>query len=224
MPRRSRLLGVDDVGEQRQLLGLVQADEPGQQPRAAAVERQARAWRRSPRTGRPPTRRSGRSPSAMFSPTPAATPLTLAIVGIGRSWSALHDRVDPVHPRQLVAGRVLAALVGQVGARAERAAGAGEHDAAVARVVGRAPGASCPSSSHIALLIAFFFSGRSNVIGDDAPGPLDLQRLHRAARYWWPWASTRSASGARLPSPTPLMVAAALAVLPRCSCSGPSSA
>src|SRR3954470_12970810 len=37
------LLGVDDVGEQDELLRLVQADEPRQHPRTAEVDRQSTA-------------------------------------------------------------------------------------------------------------------------------------------------------------------------------------
>ncbi len=59
-----RLLRVDDVGQEHELLRLVQADQARQHPRAAEVDASVRVGRRSPRTARrrspPPGRNRAR--------------------------------------------------------------------------------------------------------------------------------------------------------------------
>jgi len=60
-PSSARLMRVENVREEGQLLGAVQADEPGQEPRGAEVDPKGPAWRRSVRSGPTPTPPPGRS-------------------------------------------------------------------------------------------------------------------------------------------------------------------
>ncbi len=111
-----------------------------------------------------------------------------ADLGDHRLWQAVQREAhvaDVAHGVPLV--RALPPAVGpaaaQVGARAERPTGAREHDDAVVACPAMSRNVAS-SSSHIASLMAFFFSGRFEGDGDDATfDPLDLDRLHAAGRY-----------------------------------------
>ena len=95
------------------------------------------------------------------------------------------------HPRELV-HRDLADL-GEVGARAELAAGAGDHHHPDRPGRPRRRGRRRRSSRNIVGFMAFLRSRPVEREGEDAVvGPFDLQRLHRANVVSGRWASTRT--------------------------------
>ena len=90
-PHLGRFLRGDDVGEERQLLGAVHADEAGQEPtnssKLGTVSPAGAKISLEKRACSEATIRS--QPRARFMPAPTATPFTLAMMGLGEMrWSA----------------------------------------------------------------------------------------------------------------------------------------
>ena len=157
---------VDDLGEERELLGPMQPDEPGQEPRSAEVEREAAlgedlgearpvggddeiAAEREIAARHPPRRRSPLRSWATAARGAAAR----------RARPSASTRPRPrrrsVHPRSAAAG--------QIGAGTERVARAGDHEHTI---VGPRSAMSSKISTrprHMSPVIAFLRSGRSIV-------------------------------------------------------------
>jgi hypothetical protein len=122
------VLGGDDVGEEGQLLGPVQAHQAGQEPGGPAVEGQAPAGE-----DHGEARLLGRDHEVAAEgeahPDARRHPGHLGDRRLRQLVEGLHHGVDAAHGGQLVDRR--AAHAPEVGPGAERPAGAGEHDAAV---------------------------------------------------------------------------------------------
>ncbi len=130
-----RLGGVDHIGEQHKALGLLQTDEFGQQPGAAEVDRQTRAWRRSGRDLDSGVATTRSQPSAQV---PAGADRD---AGRPWQWSAPSGCAAPTRHRSSrrveASPRMNPPPVPILGTGAERAAGAGEHHRADRVVVYR---------------------------------------------------------------------------------------
>ena len=121
---------VDDLGEERELLGAVQADQPRQQPRAAEVERESALGEDLGEPGP-----LGRDDQIAAEREVAARAGRDAVdrrdVGCGsscsRSAARPTKRIDASDaPR--TAGPAVAPAADEIGARTERVARAGDHE------------------------------------------------------------------------------------------------
>ena len=118
-------------------------------------------------------------PSARLHPAPTATPLTFAIVGLRHAVQRERGVADVAHHRELMTRcGVFGSPTREIGARAEVAAGAGDHDDPIVVALPDLEERRRAARSTSSPFAAFFFSGRFSVIVTMWSLARDFESLH----------------------------------------------
>ncbi len=177
------LLRVDHVGEERELLGLVEPDPARQQPGRAPVEREP-ALGEDLREARAIARHHEIARQREAEAHPDADAVDLGERRLGHALEPQDDVADDAHllddRLERAAGETLSRRVaGEIGARGEVAARAGEHQRAIVRIGSDLRERAIQLDPHLCVDRVLLL-GPVERDRDQAVAPLDADRRHLA--------------------------------------------